>query len=64
MRRGPRRRDRKNTRKKKTRELVTGKELLTLGYYDQVTQATSRTIFVSYILNTFSKSLMIVISFP
>ena len=65
MRRGPRRRDRKNTRKKKTRELVTEKRTLYswLNYYDWVTQATSRIIFVSYILNIFSKPPMIVISF-
>ena len=50
---------------KKTRELVTEKRTLCswLNYYDQVTQTTLKTIFVSYIPNTSSKPPMIVISF-
>ena len=56
MRRWPRKRDQKNTRKK-IRELVTEKKTICswLNYLDRVTQAIPRAIFVSYILNTSSK---------
>ena len=50
---------------KKTRELVTEERTLCswLDYFDWVTHATLRIIFVFYILNTSSKTPMIVIYF-
>ena len=65
MRRSPKRREKKNTREKKTKEQVTGTRTLDswFNYYERVTQATPRTIFISYTLNIPSKPLMIVTSF-
>ena len=65
MKRSPSKRGLEKHWKKNIRELVTEKRTLCswLNYYDRVTQATPRTIFVSHFLNTSSESFIIVISF-
>ena len=65
MRRSPKRMDRKTLEKKRTKEQVTKNRALNswLNYYNWVTQATPRIIFVSFILNISSKPPMIVTSF-